>query len=152
MGGRDSCDYYGGSAPPRDTFVTSYVPYIGALVSGAFAVLIALGSGGVTQAAIVLAVILLVQNVLQPVLQNKMTAEELDLNPAVSFGSTIVGAAFAGVLGATLSAPVLSMMMRIAERVRAYQAGALVMPSEASGPPSSSMSAKRANAEPASPG
>ncbi len=29
------------------TFVTSYVPYIGALVSGAFAVLIALGSGGV---------------------------------------------------------------------------------------------------------
>lgn len=120
------------------TFVTSYVPYIGALVSGAFAVLIALGSGGVTQAAIVLAVILLVQNVLQPVLQNKMTAEELDLNPVVSFGSTIVGAAFAGVLGATLSAPVLSMMIRIRTRVRAYQAGATVMPGDATvadGPP-----------------
>ncbi len=79
-----------------------------------------------------LAVILLVQNVLQPVLQNKMTAEELDLNPVVSFGSTIVGAAFAGVLGATLSAPVLSMMIRIQNRVRAYQAGATVMPGEAS--------------------
>ena len=35
------------------TFVTSYVPYIGALFSGAFAVLISLGGAGVTEAVIV---------------------------------------------------------------------------------------------------
>ena len=102
------------------TFVTSYVPYIGALVSGAFAVLIALGAGGVTEAIVVLVVILVVQNVLQPVLQNRMTSEELDLHPVVAFGSTIVGAAFAGVLGATLSAPIVSMVIKIKARVEHY--------------------------------
>lgn len=102
------------------TFVSSYVPYLGAIVSGTFAVLIALGSGGVVQAAVVLVVILVVQNVLQPLLQNKMTAEDLNLDPVVSFGSTMVGAAVAGVLGAMLSAPVLSMIVQIRQSVHEY--------------------------------
>ena len=104
------------------TFVTSYVPYIGAFISGAFAVLIALGSGGTTDALIILAVILVVQMVIQPLLQNQMTASELDLNPVVSFGSTIVGGALAGVLGATLSAPVVAMIIKIYGRVKYYEA------------------------------
>lgn len=102
------------------TFITSYVPYVGAFVSGAFAVLIALGAGGTSDALIILAVILVVQVVIQPLLQNRMTASELDLNPVVSFGSTIVGGAFAGVLGATLSAPVLAMIIKIVGRVKHY--------------------------------
>ena len=103
------------------TFITSYVPYVGAFVSGAFAVLIALGGGGIEDALVILAVILLVQIVLQPILQNRMTASELDLNPVVSFGSTIVGGAFAGVLGATLSAPVVAAVIRINARVKDYE-------------------------------
>lgn len=102
------------------TFITSYVPYIGAFVSGAFAVLIALGAGGLTDALVILGVILLVQVVLQPILQNRMTASELDLHPVVSFGSTIVGSAVAGVLGATLSAPIVAMLVRITDRVKDY--------------------------------
>jgi len=103
------------------TFITSYVPYIGAFVSGAFAVLIALGSSGMEDALIMLAAILVVQMVVQPLLQNRMTASELDLNPVVSFGSTIVGGVFAGVLGATLSAPVVAMIIKIIGRVRDYR-------------------------------
>jgi predicted PurR-regulated permease PerM len=102
------------------TFVTSYVPYVGAFVSGAFAVLIALGAGGVSDAIVILGVILLVQIVVQPILQNRMTASELDLHPVVSFGSTIVGGAVAGVLGATLSAPIVAMIVRITDRVKRY--------------------------------
>jgi len=105
------------------TFVTSYVPYIGAWVSGAFGVVIALGSGGLTDAVIILAVILLVQMVVQPLLLNQMSATQLDLNPAVSFGSTILGAMLAGVLGATLSAPVVASIMKINTDVKAYRAG-----------------------------
>lgn len=104
------------------TFITSYVPYVGAFISGTFAVLIALGAGGVSDAAIILVVILVVQMVVQPLLQNRMTASELDLNPVVSFGSTIVGGVFAGVLGATLSAPVVAMIIKIVGRVRHYNA------------------------------
>jgi predicted PurR-regulated permease PerM len=103
------------------TFITSYVPYIGAFVSGAFAVLIALGSSGMEDALIMLAAILVVQMVVQPLLQNRMTSSELDLNPVVSFGSTIVGGVFAGVLGATLSAPVVAMIIKIIGRVRDYR-------------------------------
>ena len=105
------------------TFVTSYIPYVGAWVSGAFAVVIALGSGGATDAVIILAVILLVQMVVQPLLLNQMSATQLHLNPAVSFGSTILGAMLAGVLGATLSAPVVAAIMKINSDVKAYHPG-----------------------------
>ena len=105
------------------TFITSYIPYVGAWVSGAFAVVIALGSGGITDAVIILAVILVVQMVVQPLMQNQMSATQLDLNPAVSFGSTILGAMLAGVLGATLSAPVVAAIMKIDHDVKAYHAG-----------------------------
>lgn len=103
------------------TFVTSYVPYIGALFSGAFAVLITLGAAGAGEALIVLTVILVVQNVLQPLIQTKMTEDRLKIHPIVVFGSTIVGAALAGILGATLSAPVVALVVSIVKRVRAYQ-------------------------------
>ena len=103
------------------TFVTSYVPYLGAIVSAAFAVLIALGSGGILDAVIILVVILVVQNVVQPLMTNRMTASELNLHPVVAFGSTIVGAAIAGALGATLSAPALAMLIKIYGRVNDYE-------------------------------
>jgi predicted PurR-regulated permease PerM len=106
------------------TFVTSYIPYLGAWVSGAFAVVIALGSGGPGDAVIILAVILLVQMVVQPLLLNQMSATQLNLNPAVSFGSTILGAMLAGVLGATLSAPVVAAIMKINTDVKNYHVGA----------------------------
>ena len=99
------------------TFVTSYIPYLGAIFSGAFAFLIALGSGGIQDAVIVLVVILVVQNVIQPIVQTKFTEDALHLHPIVSFGSTIVGTALAGILGATLSAPVVAMLIGINKRL-----------------------------------
>lgn len=103
------------------TFITSYVPYVGAFVSGAFAVLIALGAGGIEDAIVILAVVLVVQIVVQPMLQNRMTASELGLHPIVSFGSTIVGGAIAGVLGATLSAPIVATIIRINGRRKHHE-------------------------------
>ena len=103
------------------TFLTSYIPYLGAFFSGAFAVLIALGAGGVTDAAIVLLSVLVVQNVVQPIVQAKWTETELSLHPIVTFGSTIVGAAVAGILGAALSAPIVAMVIRIVERLSQHK-------------------------------
>ena len=51
------------------TFVGAYVPFVGAWVAGAFAVLIALGTEG-TDAAVVMAVVALLANgVLQQMIQ-----------------------------------------------------------------------------------
>ncbi|MBD8078461.1 AI-2E family transporter [Cellulosimicrobium arenosum] len=92
------------------TFVTSYVPYIGAIFSGAFAVLIALGAEGPGAALWLLAVILLVQSVVQTLVLTKLSSDRLRLHPIVNLASTIVGAALAGLLGAMLSAPVTVMV------------------------------------------
>ena len=47
------------------TFVTAYVPFIGAFVAGAFAVLIALGSEGSTTALIMLVIVILANGMLR---------------------------------------------------------------------------------------
>jgi len=105
------------------TFITSYVPYLGALVSSLFALLIAFGSGGPLAALIILIVILVAQNVIQPIIQRQLERNALDLHPIVSFGSTIIGSVFFGILGATLSAPTVAMVLRVNTRVKAFQTG-----------------------------
>lgn len=99
------------------TFFTSYVPYLGALFSGAFAVLIALGSGGVGDAVIVLVVVLVAQNVVQTIVQTKMTEDRLALHPIVIFGSTIAGGATLGLLGAALSTPAVAIAVGVTRRL-----------------------------------
>lgn len=108
------------------TLVTSYIPYLGAILSGAFATLVALGSQGLTAALILLAVVLIVQNIVQTVVTTKLTSNALKLHPIVTLGSTIVGAALAGALGATLSAPVIAAAIQINKRLN----GALAAESE----------------------
>jgi predicted PurR-regulated permease PerM len=105
------------------TFVTSYVPYLGALVSSIFALLIAFGAGGIVPALIMLIVILVAQNVVQPVIQRQLERNALDLHPIVGFGSTIVGSVLFGILGATFSAPTVAMVMRVRERLQAFESG-----------------------------
>ncbi len=102
------------------TFVTSYVPYLGAIFSAAFACLVALGSGSTTQALFLLVVILVVQNLVQTVVGNKLASDRLSLHPIAGLVSTIVGASVAGLLGATLSAPVVAIAIRIRQRILAH--------------------------------
>lgn len=102
------------------TFVTSYVPYLGAIFSGAFTVLIAMGAGGLTQGLIMLGVVIFTQNVVQTVVQTKLTSDQLALHPIVNLGSTIVGATVAGLLGATLSAPIVATLISAHGRISDY--------------------------------
>ena len=102
------------------TLITSYIPYIGGIFAGAFAVLLALGSQGLNTAMILLAVIVVVQLLVQPLLQNAKTSSDLDVHPAVVFASTIIGSTVAGVLGAILSAPAVAMLLKINKRLKKY--------------------------------
>jgi predicted PurR-regulated permease PerM len=99
------------------TFVTSYIPYLGAIFSAAFACLVALGSGNATRALVLLVVILIAQNVVQTILSAKLTSDRLSPHPIASLISTIVGAALVGLLGATLSAPVPASIIQINRRI-----------------------------------
>ena len=101
------------------TFVTSYIPYLGAIFSGAFGFLVALGSGGLRDALILLAVILVVQNLVQTVVGNRLTSTTLAIHPLGGLISTIVGAAAFGFLGGMLAAPFLAVWIRVARRIGA---------------------------------
>ena len=100
------------------TFVAAYVPFVGAWVAGAFAVLIALGTEG-TEAALVLGVVALLANsVLQQMIQPFVMGATLGLNPLVVLVVTIGAGALFGMIGLTLAAPLTSAAVHIANELR----------------------------------
>jgi len=100
------------------TFVLAYIPYFGAFVSGAFAVLVALGSGGPTAAIGVLVVVLVSQNLLQQPVSAWAVGSALELHPLVVLITTILGGIAMGVVGATLAAPLTALAVRATVRLR----------------------------------
>ncbi|NXY95461.1 AI-2E family transporter [Streptomyces sp. BR123] len=87
------------------TFVSAFVPIVGALFAGLVAVLIALVSNGLTDALIVLAIIVVVQqlegNVFQPMIQSR----GLGLHAAVVLLAVTLGGSLAGIVGSLLAVP-----------------------------------------------
>jgi predicted PurR-regulated permease PerM len=100
------------------TFVGAYVPYVGAWVSGAFAVLIALSTGSTSDALILAVVALLANGVLQQMIQPFVMGATLSLNPLVVLVVTIGAGALFGMVGLTLAAPLTSAAVHIANELR----------------------------------
>jgi predicted PurR-regulated permease PerM len=100
------------------TFFGGFVPIIGAVVAGAFAVLIALVSKGFTTALLVLLIVLLVQqiegNVLQPIIQGR----GFNLHAAVVILAVTAGGSLAGITGAFLGVPVAAIVAVIYRYIR----------------------------------
>jgi predicted PurR-regulated permease PerM len=88
------------------TFLGAFVPYIGAFLAGAFAVLLAVAEGGVTNGVVMLVIVVGVQffegNVLQPWIQGRAVR----LHPLVVALSVVAGGALAGFLGIFIAVPV----------------------------------------------
>lgn len=92
------------------TFVSAFVPIVGALFAGFVAVLIALVANGPMDALITLAIIVVVQqlegNVFQPMIQSR----GLGLHAAVILLAVTLGASLAGVVGSLLAVPVAALI------------------------------------------
>ena len=95
------------------TFVTAYVPFIGAFVAGAFAVIIALGANGTTTALIMLVIVIAANGLLQNIVQPFAMGSALDLNPLVVLVLTIGAGCIFGMLGLVLAAPIASAAVHI---------------------------------------
>ena len=100
------------------TFVGAYVPFVGAWVAGAFAVLIALSTGSTSDAVIMAVVALLANGVLQQMIQPFVMGATLSLNPLVVLVVTIGAGALFGMVGLTLAAPLTSAAVHIANELR----------------------------------
>ncbi|HEX3686699.1 MAG TPA: AI-2E family transporter [Gaiellaceae bacterium] len=109
------------------TFITAYVPYIGAFVAGAFAVVIALGANGTTTALVMLLIVILANGMLQNIVQPFAMGSALDLHPLVVLVLTIGAGCIFGMLGLVLAAPIASAIVHISRdlaRARAAAAAA----------------------------
>ncbi|OEJ28314.1 AI-2E family transporter [Streptomyces agglomeratus] len=100
------------------TFVSAFVPIVGALFAGLVAVLIALVSNGLTDALIVLAIIVVVQqlegNVFQPMIQSR----GLGLHAAVVLLAVTLGGSLTGIVGSLLAVPAAALIAVVWNYVR----------------------------------
>jgi len=103
-------------------FVTAYVPFIGAFVSGAFAVILTLAAEGTTSAVIMLVVVILANGLLQNIVQPIAFGATLDLNPLVVLIVTIGFGSLFGMLGMVLAAPLTSAALHISRELATAKA------------------------------
>ncbi|MEU6877478.1 AI-2E family transporter [Streptomyces sp. NPDC046712] len=99
-------------------FVTAYIPYLGAFLSGAVAILVAFADRGFVIALWALGVVLAVQviegNVLQPAIQSRT----VQMHPAVVMLAITAGASVAGILGMLLAVPVTAAAFGVIGELR----------------------------------
>ncbi|WP_299529841.1 AI-2E family transporter [uncultured Streptomyces sp.] len=99
-------------------FVGAYIPYLGAFLSGAVAVLVALADRGLVIALWVLGVVLAVQvlegHVLQPMIQSRT----VQMHPALILITLTAGASVAGLLGMLLAVPLCAAAFGVIGELR----------------------------------
>ncbi|MGW2742627.1 AI-2E family transporter [Streptomyces sp. NPDC001450] len=99
-------------------FVTAYIPYLGAFLSGAVSVLVALADRGFVIALWALGVVVAVQvlegHVLQPVIQSRT----VQMHPAVVMLAITAGASVAGILGMLLAVPLTAAAFAVFHELR----------------------------------
>lgn len=104
------------------TFVGAYIPYIGAWAAGAFAVLIALGTGDQTAVIGMLVMVLLANGILQQLVQPIAYGAALGIHPLAVLIVTIGAGCLFGGVGLILGAPVTSAIVRISADLAAAKA------------------------------
>jgi predicted PurR-regulated permease PerM len=90
-------------------FLSSFVPIVGAILSGVVAVLIALLVKGPTVALLMLGVVLLVQQVETHVLQPFLMGRAVALHPLAVIAAVALGSFLLGIVGALFAVPVLAV-------------------------------------------
>ena len=100
------------------TFVTAYIPFVGAVVAGAFAVLLALGTQGTTTALIMLVIVILANGLLQNIVSPIAMGATLRMNPLLILIVTISAGAFFGMTGMVLAAPLTSAAIHVTADLR----------------------------------
>ena len=91
-------------------FLGSFVPVIGALISGAVAVLLALVALGPVQALIMLGIVLLVQQLESHILQPLIMGKAVSLHPLAVIFSVAGGSMIFGAVGALFAVPTLAVV------------------------------------------
>ncbi|MDJ0791293.1 MAG: AI-2E family transporter [Acidimicrobiia bacterium] len=95
--------------------ISQFIPSIGTYLAGAVPIAVALVSGDSLDALWVLIAITVYQQIENYLISPRITANTMDLHPAVAFGAAIVGGSLLGGLGAVLALPVAAALTAIAD-------------------------------------
>ncbi|SEE96502.1 AI-2E family transporter [Ruania alba] len=90
-------------------FVGSFIPIVGAVVTGAVAVVVALVDQGPLIALVMLGVVLLVQQAESNLLQPKLMGWALNLHPVAVLLAVAAGTIIGGVVGALFAVPLIAV-------------------------------------------
>ena len=91
-------------------FLASFIPFVGAIATGAIAVLVALVDQGPTTALIMLGIVLAVQQLEGHVLQPLLLGHAVSLHPVAVLLAVTAGSLSAGIVGALFAVPFLATL------------------------------------------
>lgn len=94
-------------------FVSTFIPAVGTYIGAAIPILVVLAVQGLTPALILLAWVLVYQQVENILLSPRISANTMELNGAVAFGAALAGGAIAGPIGAFMSLPVAALITAV---------------------------------------
>ena len=121
-------------------FLGSFIPLIGAFVSGSIAILLALVANGWVNAVIMLGIVLLVQQVESHILQPLIMGRAVSLHPLAVILAVTGGTLVAGIPGALFSVPLLAILNSMVRYVagRRWEQDPLLARDSTFGPPGTS--------------
>ncbi|MCL2553826.1 MAG: AI-2E family transporter [Actinomycetia bacterium] len=101
-------------------FLSSFVPLVGAVASGAIAVVVALVTEGPFSAVLVLAVVLAVQQIEGHILQPFILGRAVRVHPLAVVLSVAAGSMIGGIGGAVVAVPLVAVGNTVVGYLRAY--------------------------------
>ena len=101
-------------------FLFSFIPLVGAVASGALAVVVALVTQGVFTAVMTLAVVLLVQQIEGHILQPFILGRAVRVHPLAVVLSVAAGGMVAGIGGAVVAVPLVAVANTVVGYLRSY--------------------------------
>jgi len=96
-------------------FLGSFIPIVGAVVTGAVAVILALVANGLGNALLMVGVVLLVQQIESNILQPIVMGKAVRLHPLAVILAVTAGTTLLGIVGALFAVPVLAFVNRAAQ-------------------------------------
>ncbi|MEU3658264.1 AI-2E family transporter [Streptomyces sp. NPDC032940] len=107
-------------------FLFAFIPLVGAVVSGALAVVVALVTQGMFAAVMTLAVVLVVQQIEGHILQPFILGRAVRVHPLAVVLSVAAGGMIAGIGGAVVAVPLVAVTNTVVGYLRAYSREASV--------------------------
>jgi predicted PurR-regulated permease PerM len=100
------------------TFIGSLIPLVGPITAGAVSALVALANGSPTDAILIVAACVVIQQIEGHILQPLILGRVLNLHPILIAGSVAVGAIVGGIPGAFLAVPLVAVTGVVVHELR----------------------------------